>query len=174
MGALQSIGTINFEVYESGKNRLLGLASVELPNFEYESVDMKGNGIAGTTSAPICGNFGDLELKLTWRNTEGATTKLLRHDKIDLSLYAAISKADSGTGSLSVVQHKIETRVWPKSLNLGKLEPSATADGETTFTVVTFNYKIDNKETMHFDRFNYILRVDGTDYSAVVRRTLGL
>ena len=170
----QGIGVINFEVYRSGTNRLMGLASVELPTIEYETVDAKGNGLAGTRAFPIRANTGSMELKLTWRTTTEEAATLIRHETIDLSLYGAISSYDAATGAIETIQHRIETRVIPKTVNLGKFEPSATADNENTFEIMTLNYYIKGVEWIAIDWANYVFRVNGRDYGQPVRTATGL
>ena len=170
----QGIGVINFEVYRSGTNRLMGLATVELPTIEYESTDTKGNGLAGTRSIPIRANTGSMELKLTWRTMTDEAAVLIRHEAIDLSLYGAISSYDAATGAIETIQHRIETRVVPKTINFGKFEPSATADTENTFEILTLNYYIKGVEWIALDWANYVFRVSGTDYAQPVRTALGL
>lgn len=173
-GVMQSIGLINFEVYKSGSDRLIGIANVELPTMEYETVDMKGAGLSGTMSMPVRGNFSSMELKLTWRSIEAEATELFGHKSINLSLYGAVSREDSGTHDLKVQRHKLEVSVLSKTLNLGKWEPSSTTDSESTFELQTLNYKIDGKEVLDIDRLNYVFKVFGTDYSRDTRTALGL
>lgn len=170
----QDIGTINFEVYESGTNRLLGMANVELPTIEYETVDTKGNGLGGTRAFPIRGNTGSMELKLVWRQVNTDYAPLFRHESINLSLYGATSGYEGGSGEIKVIQHRIETRVTPKSDALGKFEPSATMDNEITFEALVFYYYINGVEQLGIDWANMIHRVNGEDYSAPTRQALGL
>ena len=174
MAVAQGIGTINFEVYVSGTSRLIGIANVELPTVEMETVDMKGNGIAGTVAMPVRANTSSMELKLTWRTMEKDAAGLIAHKSIDLSLYGVQEHYNSGTGEMTQPQHRIETRVVPKTLNLGKWEPSATVDNENTFEVITLKYTIGGKAVLEFDKFNYVFKANGTDYGTPVRKGLGL
>ena len=170
----QGIAVVNFEVYVSGTTRLIGIANVELPTVEMETADMKGNGIEGTITMPVRANNASLELKLTWRTFERQAVGLFGHKAIDLSLYSVQEHINASTGALSDPQHKIETRVVPKTLNMGKWEPSSTTDSENTFEIITLNYAIDGKEVLDIDKLNYVFKVNGTDYAKPVRTGLGL
>lgn len=170
----QGIAVVNFEVYVSGSDRLIGLANVELPTVSMETSDMKGNGIAGTIAMPVRSNTESMELKLVWRRMEKDAAGLIAHKSIDLSLYSVQSGMDAATGEMHLPQHKIETRVVPKTLNLGKWEPSSTTDSENTFEVITLEYTIDGEEVLAFDKLNYIFRSGGEDFGEAVKRGLGL
>ena len=170
----QGIAVVNFEVYVSGTSRLLGLANVELPTVSMETVDMKGNGIAGTIAMPVRSNTESMELKLIWRRMEKETAGLIAHQSIDLSLYSVQSGIDAATGEMQLPQHKIETRVVPKSVELGKWEPSSTTDSSNTFEVITLNYAIDGVTVLEFDKLNYVFTSNDVDFGSAVRKGLGL
>lgn len=170
----QGIAVVNFEVYVSGSDRLIGLANVELPTVSMETSDMKGNGIAGTIAMPVRANTESMELKLVWRRMEADAAGLIGHKSLDLSLYSVQSGMDAATGEMQLPQHKIETRVIPKGLELGKWEPSSTTDSSNTFEVVTLEYTIDGEEVLAFDKLNYIFRSGGEDFGEAVKRGLGL
>ncbi len=171
---MQGVGLINFEVYLDGKSRMLGISNVELSNIEYETVEMKGAGLMGTIAMPVRGNMSDLEMKLTWRTMTSEVAELSKHKSVKLSLYSGQESYDAGSGELKVPKHQIEVSCVPKGLNLGKWEPSSTVDDENTFTVITLNYKIDDKEVLAFDKANYVLRVNGADQTEAFRRAVGL
>ncbi len=171
---LQGIGLINFEVYRSGTSRLMGLANIELTTAEPETVDMKGNGIAGTVAMPIRSNLGSMELKLTWRTPPVDAAKLFRYERIDLSLYGAVENVDAGNGGLKPHQHRLEVSGFPKNWNLGKWEPSSTIDSELTLEVAILNYFYEGVEKLAFDKLNYVYRIDGEDFASPYRKAVGL
>ena len=169
----QAVGTINFEVYLTGTSRKLGLANIELPTLERETIDMKGNGIGGTVTMPVRGNMSASEVKLTWRSITPWASDFFPHKTVQLSLYSAQQTYDGGTGEIKVPQHRIEISGVPKATNLGKFEPSATMDAETTIEVTTLYYYVDGVEKIGWEPFNYILRVSGEDEGEEVRGALG-
>ena len=169
----QAVGTINFEVYLTDTSKKLGLATVELPNLERETIDMKGVSMGGTRAMPVRGNVGSAEVKLTWRSMTPGSSEFFLHETVRLSLYSAQQTYDGGTGVIRVPQHRIEISGVPKSINLGKFEVSATMDAETTLEVVTLYYYVDGVEKIGWEPFNYILRVSGEDEGEEVRGALG-
>ncbi len=170
----QGIGVVNFEVYLKGTSRLLGMANVELPNIEYETIEMKGAGLMGTLTMPVRGNLNSLEMKLTWRTLEKAAAEITKHESISLSLYSDQEHYDGGTGKFSDPSHHIEVVGVPKTLNLGKWEPSSTVDAETTLEVVTMTYRISNKTVLEFDKLNYVFKINGADQTAAYKKAVGL
>ena len=58
-------------------------------------------------------------------------------------------------------------------LNIGKLAVGEMTDTKTEFEVLYLKLTIDDKERIELDKFNYIYRVEGTDYLAGVRSALG-
>ena len=170
----QGIGLVNFEVYLSGTDRLLGLAQLELPTLEMATVDISGAGIMGQISMPIRANLNSLEVKLTWRRLEKAAATLSAHKSVHLSLYSDQEGIDAATNEFSDPSHYVEIVGVPKTLNLGKWEPSSTVDAETTLEVITLKYTVDGEERIEFDKLNYICRVNGEDYAEPYRLAVGL
>ena len=54
----------NAKVYRDGID-LIGIATVELPSFEYMTETLTGLGIAGEIDSPVTGNFKAQNIKLT-------------------------------------------------------------------------------------------------------------
>ena len=171
---VQGIGVVNFEVYLKGSSRMLGIANLELPTIEMENIEMKGVGLMGTVAMPVRGNLSSLEVKLTWRRMETYAAELTKHQAIQLSLYSDQEGYDAATGTFEDPQHHVELVGIPKTLNLGKWEPSSTVDAETTLEVVTMTYLIKNKTWIEFDKLNYIFKINGADQTAAYRRAVGL
>ena len=61
----------------------------------------------------------------------------------------------------------------PTTLNVGKLAVGEMTDTKTEFEVFYLKLTIDGKEKIELDKFNYIYKVEGTDYLAGVRSALG-
>ena len=160
---VQGIGVVNFEVYLKGSSRMLGIANLELPTIEMENIEMKGVGLMGTVAMPVRGNLSSLEVKLTWRRMETYAAE-----------YSDQEGYDAATGTFEDPQHHVELVGIPKTLNLGKWEPSSTVDAETTLEVVTMTYLIKNKTWIEFDKLNYIFKINGADQTAAYRRAVGL
>ena len=165
--------TINYEVFVEG-NRALGTASVDLPEINYLTSEIKGAGVAGQLDVPTLGHLESMEMTLHWRSIFERPTNLLAQNAIMLSLRGAMQLYDAATGILKALPVRIDARCLSAGLTLGKLEPSEQTDTESTFKIDYLKITIDGRKEFEHDAFNYIHEVDGTDYLAGVREALGL
>lgn len=164
---------VNFEVYIAG-DRKLGMADVTLPEISYKTDTLSGAGIGGEIDMPTLGQTEGMELKIKWRTINGDVTELLKQEAHDLELRGAIQHHDAGTGKFRVQAVKINVRGVPKGGNLGKFEPSAKSDAETTLELLYLKVTIDGERKVELDKLNYIHYINGTDYLSEVRTALGL
>lgn len=165
---------INYKVYNEGAD-VIGLADVELPNFEAMTETIKGAGIAGEIDSPTLGHFGSMSLTLNWRTiTSENAGELLKPKSHQLELRAAQQNYNAGDGEYSVSPAKVVVKATPKNTNLGKLEVGATTETSTEFEISYIKITIDNKEVVELDKYNFVYRVKGIDYMADTRVALGL
>ena len=151
-------GNLNFEVFDTNNNRILGLASVDLPDFSLKEVDVAGAGCLGQMSYPLFAQAENLEMTLHFRVLYDDATRFMSNNAQFLTLYAASEHYES--------------------TNLGNIEPGENSDTEV---VLHLDYiKISatrggNRETLlEFDRFNYVYNVDGLDLMTDYKAALGL
>ena len=170
-GALQ-----NYEVYweNEGSERLLGTASVDLPELEYLSSDLKGAGLLGEVALPIVGHFSSQSCTLHWRTIHGDLTKILAPITHHLTLRGAIQNYDAATGLMKVSAVKIVIYGVPKKSALGKFEPGEQTDSESEFEIVYLKIECDGEELVELDKMNAVFRVNGADYISDTREALAL
>lgn len=171
-------GNLNFEVFDTNNNRILGLASVDLPDFSLKEVDVAGAGVLGEMSYPLFAQAENLEMTLHFRVLYDDATRFMSNNAQFLTLYAASEHYDAGEGTRAIEGLKIVCRGLAKSTNLGNIEPGENSDTEV---VLHLDYiKISatrggNRETLlEFDRFNYVYNVDGLDLMTDYKAALGL
>lgn len=164
---------INVEVFDSAE-RLLGLASCELPNIEFATVDVSGFGVAGTLSTPVQGHTSSLELKLSWRTLYSPAVEMLRHGAVNLLLRAALQNYDTKAGTVKIEPLRIDVRGRVKSSELGKLEPASQSENTTVIEVDYLKITVNNKVTAEIDKYSYKYSINGNDYLSEVRSALGL
>ena len=165
---------INFEVYDGESNRQLGLANVELPELTFMTTEINGTGMAGKIEAPILGHFESFEIKLVWRTIFDKPLKFMEQRSVMISLRGAMQDYDSALGTLKVTPVRIDARVQPKGLTLGKLEPGEQTETENLFACDYLKITVDDKMMLEFDLFNYVYRTGVLDQLADVRAALGL
>ena len=163
----------NAAVYKDGE-RLLGTATVELPNFEQMTETLSGLGVAGEVEVPVTGHFQSLTVKLTWNTITVDSMELLEPIAHHLDIRADLQDHDPGTGTFPHRAVKLLVRGTPKTSSLGKLEPGKKMDGETELEVAYLKLSIGGHEVVELDKFDFIFRVNGNDVMSVVRENLGL
>ena len=164
---------INYEVYVEG-NRYLGTASVDLPEINYMTNEIKGAGVAGQIDVPTLGHVENIEITLHWRSIFERPLDLMKQDAVMLSLRGAMMKYDAATGVTKPLPVRIDCRCLAAGLTLGKLEPSEQTDTESKFNLDYIKITVDGSKKFEHDKFNYIHEVGGYDYLSATRSALGL
>lgn len=163
----------SFRVYLDGTD-LLGTADVDLPEIEAMSDTVKGAGIAGEVETPILGHYGAMGLTINWRSITGNVLALAKPQAHNLELRGAVQVYDASAGTYAVQAQKVVLRVVPKKTGLGKLDVGAGQDTSSEFEVHYIKIFIDGAEKLEIDKYNYICKIDGTDFLADTRTALGL
>ena len=164
---------VNFAVYNSESQDMLGIAEVTLPDFEAMTETISGAGLAGELEMPVLGHFGSMTTEISWRTMTTDATKLLAQRGHFIDLRGSIEQYNERTGGISSMPMKITILGISKSLGLGNLNVGTGSDTATTLEIAYIKILLNGREVVEFDRFNYIFRVHGVDYLASVRRDLG-
>lgn len=165
--------TENFEVYYEGI-RKLGIATVDFPELNPSSIEIKGVGVAGTMNMPASTQLDNMELTIHWRTIHDDLTQLLADRAHTLAFYSSQRNYDSATGLMVHQQVIVDVRGVPAGLPFGKLEPAATTDSDNKLNLDWIKVRVDGKELIEFDRFNQVYRINGADYYSKIRSNLGL
>lgn len=164
---------INFSVYRNG-SEWLGTADVELPSLEALTETVSGAGIAGEIDSPTLGHFGSMSTTINWRTLDKPQFNLAAPITQALDFRGAQQVYDKTTGVQRSVGVRVSIRGLPKTTGLGTLAPNATVGGTNEIEVTYIKVFIDGAEVLELDKFNYIYRVNGTDYLAEIRNQLGM
>ena len=138
----------NAKIYRDGID-LLGVASVELPDFEYLTESLTGLGISGEMDIPVAGQFKALPLKIKWNVPTASATSLLEAVGHYLEARGSIQQLDPGTGTFVQKAFKLVSKAMPKKV-------------------------IDGTELVEIGKFDFICRINGVDVLADVRNNLGM
>lgn len=165
----------NYEVYDEteGSERMLGTASVDLPEIEFLTSTVKGAGVAGEVDVPIAGHTSNLTTTLHWRTIHSDLTKFAAPHAHMLVFRGAIQNYDTATGRVIVSPVKITLRGVPTKVTLGKLEPAEQTESENEFSVDYLKVEVDGEELIAYDKYNYTFRMNGEDYLADTRAAVG-
>lgn len=165
---------INYEIFDGDGERLLGTASIDLPELKAKTSTLSGAGISGEIDMPTIGFLESLTVTLNWRSIHGDFADFSVQRAVDLLCYGAEEIYDHSNGELGVEQVKISIRGIPKSGTLGKFEPANTTDSKSEIEVIYMLVEVDGEEIIEFDKVNYTYIVNGEDYLEDVREALNL
>lgn len=164
---------VSFRVYENGDD-LLGVADVTLPTLQAMSETIKGAGLAGEIDSPVIGHYSSMEVQLSWRSIYKNILKLAAPRSFNFDLRGSAQVKDSENGNFVTQRIKIVVRGVPKNLELGKFDVGAATGTTTTLEVDYIKITVDNSDILELDKYNYICKIDGTDYLSEIREALGL
>ena len=163
----------DFAVFYGG-DQLLGMADISLPSIEYKTETLSGPGIGGEVEMPTMGQTSSMEVQINWRTINADLTELHAPKAHDLEFRGAIAHYDSSTGTIEQVAAVIKVRGVPKSMELGKLETSATMDASNTLECTYIKVSYNGETKIEIDKMARVFAINGTDYMAAVRTALGL
>lgn len=164
---------VNFNVYHDNK-KLIGVATVEMPELEAMTDTITGSGILGEVEVPILGHFSAASCTITWHTpTKQALLLSAQKSTHYLDLRGSFQEYDAASGVYTTYGVRLSMRVSPKTLSLGGLEPASATDTEREFSVFYIKAFVNDKEVLEYDPLNFIWRVNGIDQLASIRRDLG-
>ena len=164
---------VNFEIYDGG-NRLLGMASIELPEISFLTSEVSGAAISGKLDVPVTGATESLELNLKWRTLYKDAVKYLRHNVVNLSARAALQNYDSSKGEVKISPLRVDFRGRVKGVELGSLKPAEQMESSTKIECDYLKITVDGNVTALVDKYNYRYEVNSVDFMSDVRHALGL
>jgi P2 family phage contractile tail tube protein len=164
---------VNYEAYLSAA-RLVGHVDVTLPNIQFMTQTIQGNGLSGPMDVPVEGHIQDMTLTINFRNVHDDAVQLLAQQRHHIEFWGAIQKEDTATGQLVQIQHKVIVKAMPKGSNLGTLNPGNIQGRSVEFGVSYLREFYGNEEQIEIDKFNFIYKVRGADFLAGVRAAIGL
>lgn len=165
---------INYEIFDGNGTRILGTATIGLPELKAKTTTISGAGISGEIDMPTTGFLESLTITLNWRSIHGDFADFSVQKAVDLLCYGAEELYDHSSGNLGVEQVKISLRGIPKNGTLGKFEPANTTDSKSEIEVIYLKIDVGGTTIVNFDKINYFYIVNGVDYLANVRAALNL
>lgn len=152
---------------------LLGVATIEMPDVEYLTESLTGLGIAGELDTPVIGHVKSMSLKLSWNTCNQSAFELFTPKAHQLEIYASIQHYDAGSGEYKHLPMKVVVKAPPKKNGIGKMEAAKKMSPDTELELYYIKVWQDGKELLEIDKFNYIFRVNETDYLSAIRSNLG-
>lgn len=163
----------NAKIYRDGVD-MLGLGTVEMPDFEYMTESIGGLGIMGEMDVPVTGHFKAMSIKIKWNVPTQNATSLLQSAGHHLDIRGSIQQLDAGSGTFIDKPVKVVCRAMPKKSGIGKFEPGKKMDPETELEIYYIKMWLGGQELVEVDKLNFIYRLGGEDMLAQIRSNLGL
>lgn len=158
----------SFNAYNDG-TKLIGVVDVTLPEISYMTDTISGAGIAGEIETTVLGMVQAMSTTLNWRTVTKAAGVLAAPRIHALELRGTQEIFDTSAGVKRSQPVRVAMRVQPKRYNNGNFEAAAATGSESEFEVTYYKLIIDGEEVIEIDKYNFICKIDGTDYLADVR-----
>ena len=162
---------VNYAIYEDSRE-FLGTVDATLPNLNWLTTTISGAGIAGNVDA-VMPHLDAMNLSLSFRTATKESYSLAEHRRHNIELRASRQDEDPVSGELLQTPVKHVMVVIPKTMTAGRLAPASASDASGEYAVRYWACYIDGEQVLELDPLNYILKVNGVDYGAPVRRALG-
>lgn len=167
--------TIQYSIYnkDSGKSVYIGdTSSYTRPSIESLTDTVAGAGLMGEIDLPAIGQLASMEAEIAFNKTNAEFISLAAPTAHKLEVRWVTDIVNTSDASVTVEANKEILTVIPKTAELGDIEGNATNEATITFEVLTYQYYIAGKSVIEIDKLNNVFKVNGTDYSAAIRKHL--
>lgn len=167
--------TIAFNFYGNVNSRLKliqDITDVQLPSVETASDAIKGAGILGEIDWPSFGQIGSMTLGINFRVASPDIVAISAPQLQEFEVRWVMDKFDTNNIKIGVEAHKAFIKCMPKKHDGGKIEPTASMDGSNEYEVVYYRKIIDGVEVLLIDKFNYVYKINGVDYTSEIKAAL--
>lgn len=167
--------TIAFNLYGKIDDKLKPIreaTDVQLPALEAVSDSVKGAGILGEIDWPSMAQPGSMTFVANFRTTGPDVIAISAPIQQEFEVRWVIDKFDSNNIKIGIESHKAFIKCVPKKHDSGKIEPAASMEGSNEYEVFYYRRIVDGKEVLLIDKFNYVYKVNGVDYTSQIMAAL--
>ena len=162
----------NANVYLDGNNLLGKAGEFKLPEFEIGQDEYKALGMVGTIKLP--NGVEALEGEITWNSLYPEVAAKANHPfkAAQLMVRSNLQTFDARGLVKEVAVVTTVTATFSK-LGLGGLKPREKSEQASTYQATEIRQMVDGRETLYYNAFKNIYRVDGVDVLAQMRKNIG-
>ena len=162
----------NANVYIDGDNLLGKAGEFKLPDLEYSQDEYKGLGMVGTIKLP--NGVEALEGEITWNSLYPEVAAKANHPfkAAQLMVRSNLQTFDARGLVKEVAVVTTVTATFSKN-GLGGLKPKEKSEQASTYQATEIRQMVDGRETLYYNAFKNIYRVDGVDVLAQMRKNIG-
>ena len=162
----------NANVYLDGNNLLGKAGEFKLPEFEIGQDEYKALGMVGTIKLP--NGVEALEGEITWNSLYPEVAAKANHPfkAAQLMVRSNLQTFDARGLVKEVAVVTTVTATFSKN-GLGGLKPKEKSEQASTHQATEIRQMVDGRETLYYNAFKNIYRVDGVDVLAQMRKNIG-
>ena len=162
----------NANVYLDGNNLLGKAGEFKLPEFEIGQDEYKALGMVGTIKLP--NGVEALEGEITWNSLYPEVAAKASHPfkAAQLMVRSNLQTFDARGLVKEVAVVTTVTATFSKN-GLGGLKPKEKSEQASTYQATEIRQMVDGRETLYYNAFKNIYRVDGVDVLAQMRKNIG-
>lgn len=155
----------------NGTNKLIGTASVTLPELITKTESLSVMGTLGEQEAAIRGHMEAMNCTIKFNNIS-KNVKYITED-VDLNIRAAIQCQDTETNKIVYQTLEVNLKGARKSFKPGEIAKASKAETEIEIAVNYYEMKIDGEEILKVDQGNYIYSINGQSIVEEIKRAIG-
>ena len=162
----------NANVYLDGNNLLGKAGEFKLPEFEIGQDEYKALGMVCTIKLP--NGVEALEGEITWNSLYPEVAAKANHPfkAAQLMVRSNLQTFDARGLVKEVAVVTTVTATFSKN-GLGGLKPKEKSEQASTYQATEIRQMVDGRETLYYNAFKNIYRVDGVDVLAQMRKNIG-
>ena len=162
----------NANVYLDGNNLVGKAGEFKLPEFEIGQDEYKALGMVGTIKLP--NGVEALEGEITWNSLYPEVAAKANHPfkAAQLMVRSNLQTFDARGLVKEVAVVTTVTATFSKN-GLGGLKPKEKSEQASTYQATEIRQMVDGRETLYYNAFKNIYRVDGVDVLAQMRKNIG-
>ena len=142
--------------------------SFELPSLALQTADLQA---MGTLSLPIAGLLDDMTMTITKIGVDKGYGSMNKLKKMAMEFRWVQDKVNA-SGDVKHVGRKAFPKVVPQEIPGISVEVGSATELGGTYTVLRYQLYVDGAEVLLVDRLNQILKINGVDYMADIKKLL--
>lgn len=164
---------IDAETYINGSNSMAGIAEVELPNIEYDTVTTEQMGMTAELEVPLMGHFKKLEAKIKMDCVDETLVAINNDKAVLIECKGAAQSMNRETSSPDVYGIDATFRGLVKKFDGIKMKSSGKLETSFELAITYYKLEINGKAIVEIDVLNNKNSINGVTNN-LVRRFLGL
>ena len=140
----------------------------ELPELALQTADIAA---MGTLSLPLVGLLDDMTMTVTRVGVDKGYANTIKLEKLEIE-FRWVQDVVAANGTVSHKGCKAFLNCIPQSIPGVSVEIGSASEMQNSYTVTRYQLMYDGAEILLVDRLNQILKINGKDYMADIKKLL--